>query len=117
MRMWMVKPHIMCNQHLLGEHVELHMIVGSINAEKLGSLIGLAETGCVDTSLVIQRHQEIVDEMISRGMNHKSPLPEFTDPNIGLGMINSDVSLGLLIGRCTECERRFTSAKQNHLRN
>ena len=25
MRMWMVNPRIMCRQHLLGEHVEIHM--------------------------------------------------------------------------------------------
>lgn len=31
MRMWMVPPELMCRQHLLGEHVELHMFVGAIN--------------------------------------------------------------------------------------
>ena len=25
MRMWMVNPKMMCNKHLLGEHVELHL--------------------------------------------------------------------------------------------
>lgn len=30
MRMWMVPPRHMCRKHLLGEHVELHMFVGSI---------------------------------------------------------------------------------------
>lgn len=31
MRMWMVDPKIMCRKHLLGEHLELHMLAGCIN--------------------------------------------------------------------------------------
>jgi Pyrimidine dimer DNA glycosylase len=34
MRMWLVDPRLMCSQHLLGEHVELHMLVGSLNRKK-----------------------------------------------------------------------------------
>ena len=30
MRMWMVDPQIMCRQHLLGEHTEMHMFVGTL---------------------------------------------------------------------------------------
>ena len=38
MRMWMVDPKIMCRKHLLGEHVEHHMFVGTIN--KRISIVG-----------------------------------------------------------------------------
>ena len=31
MRMWMVNPGFMCNKHLLGEHVECHMLVGHLH--------------------------------------------------------------------------------------
>ena len=30
MRMWNVDPKLMCNKHLLGEHVEMHMFFGTI---------------------------------------------------------------------------------------
>jgi hypothetical protein len=30
MRMWMVPTKIMCDKHLLGEHVEHHMFLGSL---------------------------------------------------------------------------------------
>ena len=30
MRMWMVDPKKMCRKHLLGEHVEIHMMVGTL---------------------------------------------------------------------------------------
>ena len=34
MRMWMIDPTMLCTKHLLGEHVELHMFVGTINKNK-----------------------------------------------------------------------------------
>ena len=30
MRMWLVPPQLMCDQHLLGEHLEMHMFIGTI---------------------------------------------------------------------------------------
>lgn len=30
MRMWMVDPATMCDRHLLGEHAEIHMAIGTI---------------------------------------------------------------------------------------
>lgn len=34
MRMWNINPRYMCRKHLLGEHVETHMLVGSLRKEK-----------------------------------------------------------------------------------
>ena len=31
MRMWMIDPKLLCRKHLLGEHLEIHMFVGTIN--------------------------------------------------------------------------------------
>ena len=31
MRMWMIAPHKLCNQHLLGEHGELHKFLPSFH--------------------------------------------------------------------------------------
>lgn len=30
MRMWMLPPQLLCRQHLLGEHKELHMLYGTL---------------------------------------------------------------------------------------
>ena len=46
MRMWMVDPRIMCRQHLLGEHVEIHMFVGAISRGK--SVKGYLEKGLLE---------------------------------------------------------------------
>ncbi len=34
MRQWLCDPKILCNKHLLGEHVEHHMFVGTLKAKK-----------------------------------------------------------------------------------
>lgn len=98
MRMWCVPTAGMCRQHLLGEHNELHMLVGSINRGKnLGKLLD----GCVDTTRIKARHEEIVAEMLQRGYKHTSVLPDFVDPH--LGRVQED-SHALLISRCKECK-------------
>lgn len=76
MRMWMVKPCTMCRRHLLGEHVELHMLTGSIVRGK--SLDGFASRGLIQPESIIQRHAELVVEMIQRGYRHQSPLDPTT---------------------------------------
>jgi len=73
MRMWMVDPKLMCRKHLLGEHVELHMIVGAINKGK--SLEGFLVDNMLEPVSIRGRHEAIAKEMARRGYNHKSPLP------------------------------------------
>lgn len=72
MRMWMLNPKQMCRKHLLGEHVECHMILGSM--KKGHSLNGFAEKNCLELASLISRHTALADEIISRGYNHRSPL-------------------------------------------
>jgi len=103
MRMWMVDPKILCRKHLLGEHVELHMLYGSIirgrykHTEKWNKLVSPAE--------LHERHCGLVEEMESRGYNHKSPIDAFPDDYVPpKGDI--DDSLGDLMGRCKECRDR-----------
>lgn len=81
MRLWPVDPRTMCRQHLLGEHVETHMIVGSLLRGK--GLEGFYERGLIDTRLIRARHDTVVVEMMRRGYAHRSPLPDFSDPERG----------------------------------
>ena len=96
--MWGIEPSRMCQQHLLGEHVELHMMVGTLR--KGISMKGYYAKGLVDTSLIVSRHEALVVEMQARGMRHQSPLPEFIDP--GQGFIDPG-SAAELLRRCGEC--------------
>lgn len=72
MRMWMVDPRHMCDKHLLGEHVELHMFVGAMN--KGTSMKGFLDNNLLEPGSLYARHELLVGEMLARGMRHQSPL-------------------------------------------
>ena len=102
MRMWNVDPKVMCRKHLLGEHVEMHMFVGTII--KGVSLHGYVTGGLVQTQDIEKRHGELVAEMERRGMHHKSPL-QLSLPIAPEGEVNSAANLIELARRCPECAK------------
>lgn len=110
--MWMTVPKQMCDAHLLGEHVELHMLVGAIR-EGI-SLDGYIENGLVNLPDIRERHMELVLEMRNRGMNHKSPLPDYVLPHRyrGARSVVLAKSIHDLKTRCTECRRRINEFKK-----
>ena len=103
MRSWQVDPKFLCRKHLLGEHVEIHMFVGTIN--KNISMKGYIEKGLVDPSKLTSRHQELVSEMKSRGYNHKSELIEFSCNQVGYVDIENNIIE--LSKRCPNCCERI----------
>lgn len=54
MRMWMLPTAGMCRKHLLGEHVELHMLLGSMRRGK--NIEGFLSGGLVDPQRIFARH-------------------------------------------------------------
>lgn len=101
MRMWMVEPELMCRKHLMGEHVELHMFVGTIN--KGNKLDGYVRNKLVEVHNIERRHNDLVNEMEKRGYNHKSKLPKFKV--FILGKVDIDDNVEELNKRCLECRR------------
>jgi len=111
MRMWMVPPEIMCNQHLLGEHCELHMFVGAL---RMGTRIdGYIRNDLLELHSIFSRHEELVKELERRGMCHKSPLilPEEIVERLSeeyrSHTINRAEALAELIKRCKNCRRNY----------
>ena len=100
MRMWLVDPKIMCKNHLLGEHLELHMLAGCLRKGK--NIRGYIEGGLVDPSALLKRHDELVSEMKYRGYNHFSPIEELPH-NLVKGQINPEENKLELIDRCSKC--------------
>lgn len=100
MRMWNVDTRTMCRQHLLGEHLEMHMFAGSLikGANIEGYLNGL-----VETNKIAKRHKALVNEMKIRGYNHRSPLPQL--PRINAGFVDNAANILELRRRCKECKR------------
>lgn len=103
MRMWNVYPKFMCRKHLLGEHVECHMFVGTIN--KNISIKGYVAKGLLEVHNLASRHEELSQELIRRNYNHNSPLPVFE--SWCEGSINTESNLNELARRCPECKKRI----------
>jgi len=99
MRMWGVDPKVLCDVHLRGEHVEMHMFVGTIRQRK--SIDGYIENGLIDTDKIKRRHDILAEEMILRGMNHESPL-EYED-KLNVQSIDVEENLKELARRCIDC--------------
>lgn len=104
-RMWLVDPEMLCDNHLLGEHKELHQLVGHIQAGNTAVIEGHASKNQIDTSKILERHEELVEEMERRGFNHRSPL-EYED-ELSLGEVDLDENLEDLLHRCEKCRHRY----------
>ena len=102
MRMWMIDPKLLCQQHLLGEHVEIHMMAGAARRGK--SLDGYLD-GLLEPQSARRRHQDLVREMKRRGFKHKSSLPKFKTK--AGKKISLDLSVRDLCKRCPDCRARF----------
>ncbi|SHN61159.1 pyrimidine dimer DNA glycosylase/endonuclease V [Desulfovibrio litoralis] len=98
-RMWGVNPKKMCRKHLLGEHVEMHMLASSIDTGR--SVKGFQDNNCLDAPLIEERHNQLADEMLRRGYKHNSPL--YHQNNLASTPIDVDASYKELIARCREC--------------
>jgi hypothetical protein len=75
MRIWDINPNVLCRQHLLGEHREIHAIWSIITENKKG-YSNHPETKRWKGKLkaLYNRHEEIVKEMKKRGYVHNNPL-------------------------------------------
>ncbi len=98
--MWLLDPKTMCRKHLLGEHVELHMLAGCLNKGK--NIKGFLEKGLVDPTLLLTRHDELAKEMKSRGYNHCSPISKLTEI-LPKGHVNPEQNKTELSKRCPQC--------------
>lgn len=102
--MWMVDPRIMCRKHLLGEHVELHMLVGHLRRGR--RIDGFIRNNCVQPRSINDRHKALAAEMERRGYHHESPLQSPVWEAYAAVTVDTDASLADLFGRCKECSDR-----------
>jgi hypothetical protein len=120
MRMWMVNPRQMCRKHLLGEHVELHMFMGTIKKRK--NLDGYVKNNLLDFMSIPKRHSELVSEMIRRGYHHQSKLIdlekkdiEYYNHQVVLSEVDRQESRLELARRCEKCKERYKDGKTNNV--
>ena len=108
--MWMVEPEILCRKHLLGEHVETHMFKGSIQRKK--NINGFINNNLLEPMSLLDRHEQLKQEMINRGYNHNSPLVddydlEYLPDSVLYYEIDKESALKDLIKRCPECNKNY----------
>lgn len=122
MRTWDLHVSDLCDQHLLGEHRELHAIWSILTDENP------EERGYYDhpetqrwigkLNILYRRHSRQVEEMMRRGMNHDSPLDkvliygqdEEHRQEVHLDPPNEQVKM--LRKRCEECRERIERRKE-----
>lgn len=113
MRMRKVEPKVLCRQHLLGEHKEMHMFIGSLM--KGISISGYIQKGFVEPMFLYSRHKMLANEMKRRGYNHNSPLDIPTTAKAIQGLRRKEMEAKMdeesdtkeLLERCPECKRKY----------
>lgn len=123
MRMWMCNPKILCQKHLCGEHLEMHMFLGALKKRK--KVDGYLKNNLLEPLKLAKRHDELSEEMTNRGYNHKSPFGKFNEcgeitclpPYQRIWTIDKKSALKDLLDRCPECRKRFTSFECQPLAN
>ena len=107
-RMWLLPPGHMCQQHILGEHYELHKLVGGIKAALDGDdghrarIAGQARDGNVDVRQITERHREL-----EAYGGWDSPLPKVVISGATCGFAIGDIDVEAnrrdLRERCADC--------------
>ena len=87
MRIWDIEPSLLCREHLLGEHRELHAVWTILTQDKRG-YANHPETLRWRGRLaaLYRRHESLVEEMTSRGYRHRTPL----DASLAQGLALQD---------------------------
>lgn len=107
MRVWDVMPELLCRQHLLGEHRELHAIHSILRNNKNGYRQH-PETqrwiGRLDALRL--RHELLVAEMLRRGWQHHTPLSAIGDSTIQDTFVNTpQEQYAILAAKGCECKQ------------
>jgi hypothetical protein len=77
MRIWDVPPPLLCRQHLLGEHRELHGLWRILTENRQGySSHPETRRWCGKLAALYHRHEALTEEMERRGYRHASPLDQ-----------------------------------------
>jgi len=113
MRDWKLPPKMMCRKHLLGNHVELHMAIGSMRRGR--SLAGHIALGQLEVHNIVKHHGRIAQEMLARGYQHLSPMgPAEAKLLWREGRIDRAKSRQDICRRCPECRRLMGPGAAGH---
>lgn len=104
MRMWNLDPKLLCKQHLLGEHFEIHKAVGNLRHSGTWSN-SLTAQGFLEPQNFAKRHKKLAKEMQRRGYKHNSEL-DVSGIKLKKGKVDINRSIKDLKKRCKECFKK-----------
>jgi len=116
MRMWTAPVEVLCRQHLLGEHREMHMLVGVLNKRPAVSISGYLHGNLINPCphVIVARHEQLVAEMLKRNplSTHSTPLElgHFSyplHPQAQYRALDNESALIDLLGRCAFCMQKY----------
>lgn len=113
MRMWGIDPKLLCRNHLLGEHNEIHKH-RNIFVKHYKITNRISPVVQIEPENMEKRHNELAAEMIARNYNHKSP---YEQPDLShlmeeerFAVVDKHISVNDLIKRCPECAKKITKS-------
>jgi hypothetical protein len=111
MRMWMINPKMLCRQHLLGEHGELHKWLPWFEKGRKvhGRFYPVVQ---IQFNGYKERHDLLALELLLRGWNHGSPIKKVPDfktmyPEYYNLKVDKEISISTLMDRCDKCRERI----------
>jgi len=99
MKMLGVNPIYLCDKHLLAEHAEIHVFARTIR-QKI-SVKQYTDSGCLDTTKIKSRHDDLAKELERRKIPHRTPLTYVDE--IMQGSVNSAKNTAELMETCDDC--------------
>jgi hypothetical protein len=109
MRIWDVDPHLLCRQHLIGEHYELHCCWNTITrGRKAWSHHPETKRWVGKLKALFHRHTALAKEMRFRGFSHKSDL----DKELAVGRADQTVFLQVPAEQIEILRARSTNRKR-----
>jgi hypothetical protein len=107
----MVNPKYLCTKHLLGTHVEMHMLLGHLKRQR--QINKYITNNCLEPLSLNSYHDAVAAEMTTRGFNHKTQLTysedifQYLPSSIVEYIVDSFKSLIDLLTRCKKCSDRY----------
>lgn len=96
MRIWDINPRLLCRNHLLAEHRELHGLWNILTIHQgKGGYSHHPETlrWVGKTAALYARHEMLIQEFTRRGYTHHTPL----DINLASGLTKQDVFIATIV--------------------
>lgn len=102
----MIDPKLLCNNHLLGEHGEIHKH-RHVFVKKY-SIAGRIEPKVqIEPESMHERHEQLAKEMVRRKIKHQSPYVQpdlsYLKPKHRFAKVNTEISISDLSSRCENC--------------